>query len=52
MFASKAAFVCKGSAGLPCGVQVVGKAFADETVLRVMKLLEASVGPAKLQLHL
>ena len=51
MFASKAAVVCSGSAGMPVGVQVVGKPFADETVpvLRVVKLLERTVGPAKLQ---
>jgi len=31
---------CLGAAGLPLGVQIVGKRFCEETVLKVMKLVE------------
>jgi fatty acid amide hydrolase len=42
-YAKKAALNAVGSVGLPQGVQVVGMPFADETVLRVMAILEAAL---------
>jgi Asp-tRNA(Asn)/Glu-tRNA(Gln) amidotransferase A subunit family amidase len=44
MFAARARREAFGSAGLPVGVQVAALPFHDETVLRVMGMLEGALG--------